>query len=162
MREQLRDDLSVCEILALAIQSEIEARRFYEGMANRADKPRIASTFAFLAQDERDHEEKLRQRSEADLCEPSPAGGPAIESVSGNFIETATELQALKIAIHGESRAREFYTWAAERTQDPEGKAMFKELAAVEASHQNLLEAEYKARGGQPWSEYELDTWVRE
>jgi rubrerythrin len=158
----MRDDLSHCEVLAIAIQAEIDARKFYEDMAERSDKPKIGLVFSALARDEADHEARLKQRATGLTCASIPRNELAVRMPRRDFVETATELEAIKFAIQGETKAREFYAWAAERATDAAGREMFEELVSIEEGHQKLLESEYKARGGQPWSEYELDTWVRE
>lgn len=54
---------------------------------------------------------------------------------------TITLLEAIDRAIEGEAEARAFYLDAAEKTEDPGGVAMFRELADFEAHHENRLRA---------------------
>ena len=56
-------------------------------------------------------------------------------------MERINLFSALDRAIAAEKDAREFYSAAAEKTDDPGGTAMFRELAAFEAHHQEHLEA---------------------
>jgi len=49
-------------------------------------------------------------------------------------------LMALNIAMQTEKDGHEFYLSAAERTSDPQGKALFTSLAADELEHLRLLE----------------------
>jgi rubrerythrin len=69
---------------------------------------------------------------------------------------------ALTLAINGEADAHEGYRRSAETETQSEARSLYLQLADDEASHRRLLEAEYAARLGQPFSDVELDTWVRE
>ena len=44
-------------------------------------------------------------------------------------------LNALEVALNNETREREFYLKNAERTKNPLGKTMFKQIAADELEH---------------------------
>ncbi|MGO9136273.1 MAG: ferritin-like domain-containing protein [Syntrophales bacterium] len=48
-------------------------------------------------------------------------------------------LNALKVALNNEMREHEFYLRNAERTNNPVGKAMFKQIAAEELEHYERL-----------------------
>lgn len=54
-------------------------------------------------------------------------------------------LMALSIAIQTEKDGHEFYLSAAEKTHDPQGKALFGSLAADEIEHLRLLEDQKEA-----------------
>ncbi len=63
--------------------------------------------------------------------------------------------QALDEAIRAEEEARAFYEQAAEQTDHPGGRAMFRELAAFEHHHRRHLEELREAlAGGRPWPAY--------
>jgi rubrerythrin len=65
-------------------------------------------------------------------------------------------LAALDAAIRGEAEAQAFYRAAAENTDDPGGRAMFRELAQFEAHHQRHLEAlKQSLAAGGAWVAYE-------
>jgi len=48
-------------------------------------------------------------------------------------------LNALKVALDNELREREFYLKLAEKTKNPQGKAMFKQIADEELEHHDML-----------------------
>ena len=48
-------------------------------------------------------------------------------------------LNALEVALNNETREREFYLKNAERTKNPLGKTMFKQIAADELEHYTRL-----------------------
>lgn len=54
-------------------------------------------------------------------------------------------LMALSIAIQTEKDGREFYLSAAQKTDDPQGKALLSSLADDELDHLRLLEAQHEA-----------------
>ena len=54
-------------------------------------------------------------------------------------------LSALEIALHNEKTEREFYLKNAERTRNPLGKAMFKQIADDELEHYERLKELHKA-----------------
>ena len=63
-------------------------------------------------------------------------------------------LTALEQAMEVERQGKAFYEEAAERVQDPMGKAVFQTLARDEIEHLRLLQAEYEAiDSAQEWME---------
>ncbi len=48
-------------------------------------------------------------------------------------------LNALEVALSNELREREFYLKHAERTKNPQGRAMFQQIAEEELEHHNML-----------------------
>ena len=58
-----------------------------------------------------------------------------------SILEKTNLMESLDRAIAAEKEAQAFYLSAAERTDDAAGAAMFRELAAFEAHHQEHLEA---------------------
>lgn len=48
-------------------------------------------------------------------------------------------LNALEVALNNEMREREFYLKLAEKTKNPQGKAMFKQIADEELEHHDML-----------------------
>ncbi len=77
--------------------------------------------------------------------------------VSAEVAETTTAKEALAIAIRSEEQAAAFYKAAIKRTQDPEAKALFEELANEELGHKARLEKEYAHLRDDPnWARYIL------
>lgn len=63
-------------------------------------------------------------------------------------------LNALEVALNNEMREREFYLKNAERTSNPVGKAMFKEIADDELEHyQRLKDLHEKWEKAEKWPE---------
>jgi rubrerythrin len=63
-------------------------------------------------------------------------------------------LNALEVALNNETREREFYLKNAERTKNPLGKTMFKQIAADELEHyERLKELHKKWEKQEKWPE---------
>ncbi len=63
-------------------------------------------------------------------------------------------LTALELAMEEERQGNAFYSQAAERVQDPMGKAVFQALAKDEIKHLHLLQAQHeKLSADQEWME---------
>lgn len=77
--------------------------------------------------------------------------------VNANIVETTTAREALAIAVRAEEEAAAFYKAAGKRTNDPDAKVMFEELANEELAHKARLEKEYAHLSGDPnWARYIL------
>jgi rubrerythrin len=144
-----------------AIAAEIAAADLYTRLAALAGNPESGGIFAALVADEVRHRGMLEMRI-AEATGQAYVAGPfqpvALPPAASGMLWPA----ALTLAIRGETAAHDGYVKEAARTTDAEGKAMFTHLAEDEAGHRRLLEAEYAARIGQPFAEYEQGTWVRE
>jgi rubrerythrin len=148
--------------LQMGIQTEIDGYNFYQSFAGRTDDPNARATFERLASDEVMHLELLRN-SKAMLEErgewaeyqggrPRSATGAPIfsrERVEQNVVAYTSDLSALRMAYLIEKDAIEFYTHAANGTDDPNGRRMFRDLAEMERGHLHLLEGEYNYLLGQ-------------
>ena len=71
------------------------------------------------------------------------------ERVEQNVVAYTSDLSALRMAFLIEKDAVDFYTRAAEQTDDPNGRRMFLDLVKMEQGHLDLLEGEYNFLRGQ-------------
>lgn len=152
---------SAISALEIAISAEIAAADLYQRLAQIARNPESQGIFFALATDERRHREILEERYLRLAGRPyaaKPVSPIPLPPASDKMLWPA----ALTLAIKAEIEAYDRYTKAAAEAADPEGQAMYRQLAEDEAGHRRLLEAEYAARLGHPFSEYELAVWVRE
>ena len=142
--------------LQMAIQTEIDGYNFYQRFASRTQDPNARSMFERLARDEVMHLELLRNTKamlegsgrwaayqEASL--ESVPGAPIFsrERVEQNIVAYTSDLSALRMAYLIERDAVDFYSRAAQETDDANGKRMFLDLVKMEQSHLDLLEGEY-------------------
>jgi rubrerythrin len=153
--------------LNLAIQTERDGYEFYLEAASKTRDSKGTELFTALADDEILHEKMLLARRDAleregtfeaaiDLSLVTaghlPERGIPIfsrDQIQKNVNAYTYELSALRMAYLIERDAVAFYTRAAESTPDPQGEAMFQELAAMERLHQEILENEYHALSDQ-------------
>ncbi len=154
MTEHLKEALLA---LDMAIQTERDGREFYLKAAAATQHEGGRTLFARIADDELGHEVMLQARKRALLSEGRwlPFREEAKASVpstpifakpldAGELNAYTSDLSALRIAYLRERDAVEFYTRAAERADDAEGKKMYRALAEMEQAHQDALETEYK------------------
>ena len=153
---------AVLTALQMAIQTEIDGANFYQRSAGRTQDPDARAMFERLAQDEVMHLELLRNTKAIleESGEWAEYKGVALDGVKAapifsrerveqNIVAYTSDLSALRVAYLIEKDAMDFYTKASERTDDPNGKRMFLDLADMERHHLNLLEGEYDYMRGE-------------
>jgi rubrerythrin len=148
--------------LQMAIQTEIDGYNFYQRFSQRTEDPNARAMFQRLAQDEVMHLELLRntkamlqdsgqwvdyQGLPLELVQGSPIFSR--ERVEQNIVNYTSDLSALRMAYLIEKDAVDFYTRAAQKTVDPNGKRIFLDLVKMEQGHLDLLEGEYTYLRGQ-------------
>ena len=153
---------TVLTALQMAIQTEIDGYNFYQRFSERTDDPGARAMFERLAQDEVMHLELLRNTTAelkdngrwidyAGLSLEPVEGSPIFsrERVEQNIVAYTSDLSALRMAYLIEKDAVDYYTRAAQQTNDPNGKRMFLDLVKMEQGHLDLLEGEYNFLRGQ-------------
>lgn len=148
--------------LQMAIQTEIDGHNFYQEFGQRTDDPNARAMFERLARDEIMHLELLRNTKAMleqsgewaaykgvtlDPVESAPIFSR--ERVQQNVVAYTSDLSALRVAYLIEKDAVDFYTHAAQQTDDANGKRMFGDLAEMERGHLRLLQGEYDFLMGQ-------------
>ena len=150
------------DALRLAIEREKGAHKFYSDAAAKVDREASKEMFNWLANEELGHikvlekartavQEKKTWLKESDYS----AGGeitkpidrsefPGPTEAKAEITQDIPEMEILSRAIADEKDAMSFYADVAEGISDPEGKKMFKTLAAIEKGHLELLEEEYE------------------
>ena len=147
--------------LELAIPAEIAAADLYVRLVDKATNEDTRKLFQSLTADERRHRQLLEARYQTEAGRAYAAGPVRQLRLPADASEMLWPA-ALTLAINGEADAHEAYVKSASSETDPGARAMYEILAEDEAGHRRLLEAEYAARLGQPFSDYELESWVRE
>jgi rubrerythrin len=150
------------DVLAFAVNKEIEARALYVKLSEAVDDPELTALLAGLAADEERHRRLLEDHYGDPHLERYPQPQPRPEDGGVTFAGPVTLVSVLDRAIEAEEKARAFYADYAGRAADPLASKMFAELAAEEEKHRDLLSSEIRSRQGQPWDTYELDNWVRD
>lgn len=148
--------------LQMAIQTEIDGHNFYQAFAAQTKDPNARTMFERLARDEIIHLELLHNTRAMleESGEWAAYKGVSLEPVESapifsrqrvqqNVVAYTSDLSALRVAYLIEKDAVDFYTRAAQKTADPDGKRMFLDLAQMEQGHLDLLEGEYNFLKGQ-------------
>ena len=163
----LIERLNDIEAAKVAMNLEKDGMEFYAAAALLARSRGIKEIFRQLAEEEKEHLEKI-QRWQAELVEAgsgesfweSPEIDLYVSSLirsgifQGKVRETAASIrddnEALDIGIAAEKDSILFYQEAAARCRSPEGGKMFARLVEEEKEHFRRLEARRRGTAGRP------------
>ena len=146
----------------IAIQTEKDGHEFYLAAADKSSDRQGKALFASLAEDELEHLHLLQAQRDALTKERHwlPRSAPAEEAPHTRVVGVpifsrqaltqdinayTSDLSALRMAFLIEKDTVAFYSKAALETDDPDGKALYEYLVAMEKDHQRILEEEYNA-----------------
>ena len=136
----------VNEVLDFAIAKEIAAHRFYEELAQWAERPEAATLFEEMAVDELQHRIRLEaiKAGEVTIKDEEVGSLGIAESIeAGEPKVNLTYAQALVVAMQKEKEAFRLYTRLALAAREPDVKDILSKLAQEEAQHKLQLEIEY-------------------
>ena len=138
-------DLTVVEILGIAIKAEVSAYSLYKRLAMRVQNPVVKQRILGLAEDEQNHRMILSEK----YIEMTGEEMPAIPK-TGDLrqmdidVEKMSNKEILQVAAAKEAQAAKFYKTAMETVNDPTGKAMLEYLSDMEHNHETILLQEIK------------------
>ena len=148
-------NLELLQALKIAHEAEVEGMRAYLNFAKQTKVAAGKNILIQLALDEIDHMELINMfaermlRGEVYQVADVPKARldkfmPNIKDVSLQETDKADvgDLDALKIALAHEEKARKFYLEQAEKTDNLQAKKLFTDLAAVEQKHYDIIQAE--------------------
>jgi len=139
------EDARALEAVRMAFEIELGGHAFYERASRDAGEPALRELFGRFAEMEKEHMETLSRRYHVDLPEPSAdfqLDRAAIFAGVDRKPEDPANL--FRIAIAFEERAVKFFTEkGAEAGEGSAEKELYKELAAEEREHVELLTTEY-------------------
>jgi rubrerythrin len=137
------------EVIQMARKMEIDGIEFYSNAAEEAANKQAELLFSSLAQDEERHLHVIEDIAEGtgvnveDLPKPAErietAFTQASKQITERDVATASEKEAIKIALDMETRSYKIYEEAADKTDDEEQKALFERLAEEENQHYEML-----------------------
>jgi rubrerythrin len=142
------------EALQLAIQMEVEGKKFYQQASDRSGNKLAKELFQRLANEEDDHSNKFREIYAAlkkglawPEVEPPSHKTKAIKSVFaeatielGDKIKVAeSELEAVKTAIDMELKTYDLYRSRSKEGSGPQERLFYEALAAEERGHHLAL-----------------------
>lgn len=138
---------NVDEILDFAMRAEQEAVDFYTQLASRMKNPEIKNIFLEFAKEEVGHKARIKKVKEEKLFELSNEDIEDLK-ISDYTVRVKPSpdmdyADALLLAMNKEKAAFKLYTALSERTNLPELKKVFRELAIEESKHKLRFEIEY-------------------
>ena len=146
------------EIIAFAVNREIQAADFYEIYGQKAEKLATKSMFKELAAEEKKHKELLEKLTPEQLAsfKPSKIEDLGLSSIikDSQFTPDMEFPDALRLAIKKEEEAIQLYSYLAKQTLKTETgcqtpaernqlKKLFDFLVGQEKQHKNKLEDEF-------------------
>jgi len=139
------ENLTSLEALGIAIRCEIDAEKLYKDLASKTENELLKERFLNLYQAQKKHRillEKTYKEVFPNVDLKVPPSQLPMEVSEEQVSKNLTLRDILKIAIEQEKNAREFFLHCAETDIDLSGKRMFRFLADMKFSYQNILDAE--------------------
>ena len=137
-------------LLVEALNSELEAKKFYNDASEKAKSQAGKNLFRELADFEHNHYERVKKIIESrsnqiDIKSENVQDVKKINSeIEGEFEPNKDEIvTVINMAIDAEKKAQERYSKIAEMIEDNESKIIFQNLALDEKNHQRILEDEF-------------------
>ncbi|MCJ7579637.1 MAG: ferritin family protein [Candidatus Aminicenantes bacterium] len=137
--------LSVRQLLEMAIRAEIDANRIYSDISNSLKNPLLKEKFQWLAFEEKKHKESLEKLfhtlpGEEKLAIPDKTDEALLPAI--NITPSSSLVEILYQAMRAEEAAGDFYLSLAQKINAPQQKIL-KYLSHVEHSHYTMLKSEY-------------------
>jgi rubrerythrin len=137
-------------LLVEAMNSELEAKNFYNDASEKAQSQAGKNLFRELADFEQKHFERVKKIIESrdssiNLESGNVQNVKKINSeIEGEFEPNKDEIvTVINMAIDAEKKAQERYSKIADMFEDDESKIIFQNLALDEKNHQKILEDEF-------------------
>jgi rubrerythrin len=131
-----------------AIQSEIDAKYFYEQVSRRIKDDHLKDVFADFAKEEARHEQIL-----TDILNQEKVDAKNFDCDKDFHVSETVQMpevtpdmnlkNAIALAMKNEEIAMEKYTRLAENCNDQELKSVFLDLAAMERGHKHTMEEKF-------------------
>lgn len=132
------------QLLSGAVQQEVEAFEFYDGLSKRSKDAFVRDLFADLAKQELGHQEVLeRFRDDDSLVMDFQKVDDWKVAESVPMPDLSLDMKprdAIALAMKKEEAAAKFYTGMAHSCKSPEHKNLYLNLAAMELGHKHRLE----------------------
>lgn len=140
---------SIEDIIDFAIQSEIEAARFYETAAEQETNRGVEKNLREFSEEERRHEQMLKnfKENKTKLAEYQFEKVQDIKRsdylVDLEYRPGMSYVNVMRVAMKREEKAFKLYDRLAAATDKEEYAKLFKILAQEEAKHKNFFETAY-------------------
>jgi rubrerythrin len=136
-------------VLDFAIQRELEARDLYLRYAARTDRQGLRALLVTMADQEKWHEQSLRELRSRESLEPLFQKPHAIDLKISEYtadVEFDPEMSYqdfLLLVVKKEEKSFALYLWLEARSEDEELRLLFKGLAEEEKRHKSLAQDRY-------------------
>jgi len=142
---------TVPEFLVHAIELETESVQRYQELADSMEthnNEEVAGLFRRLATFSEEHADEVKARVQGQQLPEIPPwdfkwncpGSPESDCMEGEVSYLMTTRQALELALHNETRGRDFYAHVAETSANAEVRRLANEMAEEETEHVQLLQ----------------------
>ncbi len=136
------------KVIEDAIQSEVEARQFYDQVSNRIKDDYLKKVFAGFAREEARHEQILtdilnEKKVDATYFDCDKDFHVAETIDMPKVTEDMDLKNAIGLAMKNEEIAMKKYTGLAENCTDAGLKTIFLDLAAMERGHKHMMEEKF-------------------
>ena len=166
----MSDHTGLAQILKDAIKFESDGFHFYKMAAEQTADPKGKEMLESLASDEAKHMRALKEQyriykgqgkfdwDEAKLkmkigFDPSSTSPIFSEEFKKRISESHFEMTALSVGIMLEQNSIDFYDKSAQKTEDPQAKALFSFLANWEGQHLRALISQYNYLKEDYWTD---------
>ncbi|MDA3918762.1 MAG: ferritin family protein [Deltaproteobacteria bacterium] len=136
------------KVILDAIQNEIEAKEFYDKIAQQIKDDYLKKLFEDFSKEEAKHERILIGILSQNEIQGShfnfETDFKVAETIEMPEVNEKMDLKnAIGLAMKNEEIAMKNYTLLADSCDDPELKAVFLDLAAMERGHKNIMEVKF-------------------
>ena len=136
------------QVISDAVQNEIEAKEFYEKISKKIKDDYLKELFEGFAKEEENHEKILINILNKEKIQASQfnfeTDFKVAETIEMPEVNEKMDLKnAIGLAMKNEEIAMNNYTLLADLCDDPELKAVFQDLAAMERGHKNKMEVQF-------------------
>jgi rubrerythrin len=136
------------DVLDFAILQEQAAQTFYTKLSGEVEDPSVQGFYRTLADEERNHEERLRGLKRYSYALREPDLKDLAESGYLDAMPIPPDITfkgAIRYALGKERSAQQLYTILADLSDREELEQLFRHLASQEAEHVRYFQKEYEA-----------------
>ncbi len=136
------------QIISGAVKNEIEAKEFYDEISKQIKDDYLKELFKDFSKEEENHAKILTGLLNQGKIEISnfkfEIDFKVAETIEMPEVTENMDLKnAIGLAMKNEEIAMNNYTLLADSCDDPELKAVFQDLAAMERGHKNMMEVKF-------------------
>jgi rubrerythrin len=141
--------MDLIELLKKGIQSENEAKRFYDKLSEKVSSEKVKKRLIKLSKEEERHEVSLKKILKKNFnfdfdADESFKENPEFSKVELDLKKDIKSQDIVKIALQSEINAVEFYSKMIKEFKDGRDRRIVNSLIKMEKGHEDLLRREYE------------------